>query len=45
MIADGQRIDVRVDQWQWEKLKISDRVRVTYREGKYTHTVWSAEID
>ena len=45
MIEGGRRIDVRVDQPQWEKLKINDRVHVTYREGKYTGTVWSAEIN
>ena len=45
MIEGGRQIDVRVDQPQWEKLKINDRVHVTYREGKYTGTVWSAEIN
>ena len=45
MIESGRQIDVRTDQSQWEKLKINDRVHVRYREGKYTHTVWSAEID
>ena len=30
---------------QWEKLRENDRVKVTYRAGKYTGTVWDAEID
>lgn len=45
MISDGRQIGVRVDRPQWEKLKAGDRVKVTYRQGKYTGTVWDAEID
>jgi hypothetical protein len=45
MISDGRQIGVRVDPPQWEKLKAGDRVKVTYRQGKYTGTVWDAEID
>ncbi|CAN5263196.1 hypothetical protein BH20VER2_BH20VER2_03610 [soil metagenome] len=44
MVADRRLIDVRVEQPQWEKLKEGDRVQVTHRIGKYTDTVWSAEI-
>ena len=44
MVADQRWIDVRVDKSRWEKLKEGDRVKVTYREGKYTGTVWAAEI-
>lgn len=29
---------------QYEKLKVGDRVKVRYKQGKYTGTVWSAEI-
>ena len=36
MIGGGRQIDVGVDQPQWQKLKVNDRVHVTYREGKYT---------
>jgi hypothetical protein len=45
MRDDGRRIEVRADQVQWEKLHENDRVKVTYRVGKYTGTVWDAEID
>jgi hypothetical protein len=41
---NGRRIEVRADQAQWEKLHENDRVKVTYRVGKYTGTVWDAEI-
>jgi hypothetical protein len=40
----GRTIQVRADRAQWEKLRENDRVKVTYRAGKYTGTVWDAEI-
>jgi hypothetical protein len=44
-MVDNRRIEVRADRAQWEKLRENDRVKVTYRVGKYTGTVWDAEID
>jgi len=44
MNADGRRFNVQTDQARWEKLAIGDHVEVAYREGKYTGTVWAAEI-
>ena len=44
MVADQRWIDVNVSKAHWEKLKEGDRVKVTYREGKYTGTAWAAEI-
>jgi hypothetical protein len=44
MVDDGRRIQVQADQTQWEKLRENDPVKVTYRVGKYTGTVWGAEI-
>jgi hypothetical protein len=44
MRDNGRRIEVRADQAQWEKLHENDRVKVTYRVGKYTGTVWDSEI-
>jgi len=44
LIDDGRRIQVQADQTQWEKLRENDRVKVTYRVGRYTGTVWGAEI-
>lgn len=44
MIYDLRRIDIRAEQSQFEKLKEGDRVRVSYLIGKYTNTVWGAEI-
>lgn len=45
MVADLKKMDVQVERPRWEALHEGDRVRVTYRQGKYTGTVWSAEID
>ena len=44
MRDNGRRIEVRADQAQWEKLHENDRVKITYRVGKYTGTVWDSEI-
>jgi hypothetical protein len=44
MIHDLRLIDVHADQAQFQKLKEGDRVKVTYKMGKYTGTVWDAEI-
>jgi hypothetical protein len=45
MINDGRTFDVQAEQGQFDKLKEGDRVQVRYRLGKYTKTVWDAEID
>lgn len=44
LVDGGRRFNVHTDRSRWEKLKIGDRINVSYREGKYTGTVWSAEI-
>jgi hypothetical protein len=45
-MLDTKRIfQVHADQAQWKKLRENDRGRVRYRMGKYTGTVWGAEID
>jgi hypothetical protein len=45
ILDNGRTIEVRANRAQWEKLRENDQVRVTYRVGKYTGTVWDAEID
>ena len=45
MVDDGRIIQVPAHQAQWEKLRERDQVKVRYRTGKYTGTVWAAEIE
>jgi hypothetical protein len=45
MLDDGRTFQVPADKTQWEKLRVNDRVKIKYRIGKYTGTVWAAEIE
>lgn len=45
MIADLRRIKVQTDKAHWDKVKIGDRINISYRQGNYTGTVWAAEIE
>jgi len=45
LISGGRKIDVHADRGQYKKVKPGDHVQITYREGKYTGTIWSAEIE
>ena len=45
MLNNGHAFQVPADQVKWEKLRENDRVKVRYRTGKYTETVWAAEIE
>jgi hypothetical protein len=44
LVAESGRFVVRAEQKQYERLKVGDRVKVRYKKGKYTGTVWSSEI-
>ena len=44
MIDDERQFNVQADMAQFDQLKEGDRVRVSYRIGKYTGTVWDSEI-
>jgi hypothetical protein len=45
ILDNGRTFQVPADQAKWEKLRENDRVKVRYRTGKYTGTVWAAEIE
>ena len=45
MLDNGRTFQVPADQAKWEKLRENDRVKVRYRTGKYSGTVWAAEIE
>jgi len=44
LMDNGRMFNVPADRSQFERIKEGDRVRVRYRVGKYTGTVWAAEI-
>ena len=44
LISGGRKIVVHADRRQYEKVKPGDHVQISYRTGKYTGTIWSAEI-
>lgn len=45
MVTDLRRIRVQTDKAHWDKVKVGDRINISYRQGKYTGTIWAAEID
>ena len=45
MLDNGRIFQVPTDQAKWEKLRQNDPVKVRYHTGKYTGTVWAAEIE
>jgi hypothetical protein len=45
MIHDGRTFNVHAEKGQVDKLKEGDRVQVRYPLGKYTKTVWGAQIE
>jgi len=45
MLDNGRTFQVPADQAKWEKLHEKDRIKIRYRTGKYTGTVWAAEIN
>jgi hypothetical protein len=45
MLDNGHTFRVPADQAKWEKLRENDRIKIRYRTGKYTGTVWAAEIE
>jgi hypothetical protein len=44
MLDNSRTISVRADRAQWERLRENHPVKVAYRIGKYTGTIWDAEI-
>jgi hypothetical protein len=45
MIQDLRRFTILSDRAHFLKYKVGDRVRVRYKEGNYTGTVWDSEIE
>jgi hypothetical protein len=45
MIQDHRRFTILADRAHFLKYKVGDRVRVRYKEGNYTGTVWDSQIE
>lgn len=45
MIQDRRRFTILADRAHFLKYKAGDRVRVRYKQGNYTGTVWDSEIE
>ena len=44
MIYDQRAVNVHCEKDQFERVKVGDRVTVTYSQGKYTGTIWGGQI-
>lgn len=42
---NGSTFNLHLDKTQFEKLRAGDRVKVSYRVGKYTGTVWTGDLE
>lgn len=45
LVEGGRWINVHTDRRHYDKAQIGDRIKVRYKEGNYTGTIWSAEIE
>ncbi len=43
-MANRLKGSVPVEHARWESLKMGDKVKVSYSQGKYTGTIWGIEI-
>jgi hypothetical protein len=45
MVEVSRAFNIHTDRAHYEKVKVGDRIKVRYSEGKYTGTVWGSEIE
>ena len=45
IVDSGLLKTIQSDRVHYDKLKVGDRIRVAYYQGKYTGTVWVANIE
>ena len=45
MVQVSRRFKIQTDRAHYDKVKVGDRIKVRYSEGKYTGTVWGSEIE
>jgi hypothetical protein len=44
LVEVSRRFNIYTDRAHYDKVKVGDRIKVRYSEGKYTGTVWGSEI-
>ena len=44
MISDLRKVNVEVEPTRWDAVKVGDRLKVSYSQGKYTGTIWGSEL-
>jgi len=45
MVRVSRAFNIHTDRAHYDKVKVGDRIKVSYSEGKYTGTVWGSEIE
>lgn len=45
IVENGQSQTIHTDRAHYDKLKVGDRIKIAYYQGKYTGTVWAADIE
>ena len=45
MVEVSRRFSIYTDRAHYDKVKVGDRIKVRYSEGKYTGTIWGSEIE
>jgi len=45
IVDNGRWQTLLTDRAHYDKLKVGDRIKIAYYQGKYTGTVWAAEIE
>jgi antitoxin (DNA-binding transcriptional repressor) of toxin-antitoxin stability system len=45
MVGVSRSFNIYTDRAHYDKVKVGDRIKVRYSEGKYTGTVWGSEIE
>jgi hypothetical protein len=45
MVEVSRAFNIHTDKAHYDRVRVGDRIKVSYSEGKYTGTVWGSEIE
>ena len=45
MVQVSRAFNIHTDRAHYDRVKVGDKIKVSYSEGKYTGTVWGSEIE